>query len=167
MTTIAAILEANLKKKPHVGEKPQSKECKAKLPVRVSQTKISTTAIEPGEFITWTPNGYLVITDPEKDITRIYKAKMDKQGLVEEVKRLKEVKRRVTFVKDCEEKLLVDNDIYCLINGQLEYLLSLDVEGQVMSGCLIANKFLVYGSSLRGQVTVYYDLIEFKLSLMR
>jgi hypothetical protein len=25
----------------------------------------------------------------------------------------------------------------------------------------------VYGSSLRGQVTVFFDLVEFKLSLMR
>lgn len=146
MTTIAAVLESNLKKKPHVGEKPQSKESKAKLPVRVSQTKISTSAIEPGELITWTPNGYLAIRDPEKDVTRIYSARMDKQGLVQEVKKLKEVKRRVTFIKECEEKLLVDGDIYCLINGQLEYILSLDIEGQVMSGCLIANRFLVYGS---------------------
>lgn len=86
---------------------------------------------------------------------------------MEDVKKLKEVKRRVTFMKECEDKLLVDGDIYCLINGQLEYILSLDIEGQVRSGCLIANKFLVYGSSLRGQVTVYFDLIEFKLSLMR
>jgi len=72
LTTIASVLEKNLKKKPHVGDKPQSKESKAKLPVRVSQTKISTSAIEPGELITWTPNGYLVIRDPEKDVTRIY-----------------------------------------------------------------------------------------------
>jgi hypothetical protein len=119
LTTIAAVLEANLKKKPHVGEKPQSKESKAKLPVRVSQTKVSTAAIEPGELISWTPSGYLGIRDPEKDLTRIYLARMDKQGLVEDVKKLKEVKRRVTFMKEWEDKLLVDADIYCLINGQL------------------------------------------------
>ena len=63
-----------------------------------------------------------------------------------------------------QQRLHLDNDVYNYANYKLSYVLSLKVEGELTASNFLDNKMFVFGSSLRGTLTLYYnieDLSEF------